>query len=127
MPDLVQRDLPRSFFREGRIGRGRTERFNFQDGRWARAMGARPAFQASSVQYSKLVAQRIGASKRDLPAQDPLPPASASAPEIRQSPPSPPSTLIHLRYLLVSIGPCCNFCQLQNPNNLVLDTLAPKV
>jgi hypothetical protein len=58
----------------GKNRKGGTQRFNFQDGRWARAraMGARPAFQASSVQYSKLFAQRIGASKRDLPAQDPL-------------------------------------------------------
>jgi hypothetical protein len=65
-----KRDLPRSLFRGGRIGSGRTDRFNFQDGRWA--MGAGPAFQASSVQYSKLFAQRIGAaSKRDFAGPDP--------------------------------------------------------
>jgi hypothetical protein len=38
MPDLVQRDLPRSFFREGRIGRGDG---TVQLSRWA--MGERPA------------------------------------------------------------------------------------
>jgi hypothetical protein len=94
-------------------------------------IGAGAAFQASSIQDSKLFAQRIGAaSKRVLPAQTPGLWASGSGSGFgsgdRQLPSAPPSTLIHLQYLL-SIAPGVQFCHLQNPNNLVLDTLAPKL
>lgn len=121
----LQRHLPRSFFREGKV-------WKWEDGTVQTfKIGAGAAFQASSVQYSKLFAQRIGAaSKRVLPAQTPGLWASGSGSGFgsgdRQLPSAPPSTLIHLQYLL-SIAPCCNFCHLQNPNNLVLDTLAPKL
>jgi hypothetical protein len=73
-------------------------------------IGAGVAFQASSVQYSKLFAQRIGAaSKRVLPAQTPGLWASGSGSGFgsgdRQLPSAPPSTLIHYLQYLLSIAP----------------------
>jgi hypothetical protein len=130
MPDLVQYKgifrVPSSAREESEGEDGTVQLFKMGDGRgrWAPGM----PFRHPPYSTCKLFAQRIGAaSKRDLPAQDPRSLGLRLRLRLRRSPIASFSTE-HLQCLLVSIiAPCCNFCQLQNPNNLVLDTLAPKV